>query len=155
MSGNVRFESWQYEYMSKACAEGVPNAEIAKRVELTVEQVKSYRKRLKQKEVQRRKSLGLPADPELLTSSDDHLCWSCFRATNPKQLLNGCPWSGLTPDKRCRFALPDGALRNQHGYIVSCPLFVSDEDGKREYRGALIERAEEALSLYGSAFNLF
>ena len=70
---------------------------------------------------------------------EEHLCDSCYRATNPRAVFNSCSWSGLDDNGDPKLQIPEGVERSEGGRFISCPLYLSDEDGRELYgRGELL-----------------
>lgn len=73
----------------------------------------------------------------------EHLCETCYRATNPMPVRNECSWSGLDEENNPRFEVPEGVERGKDGGFLTCPLYISDEEGRAKYGSAARMRDEE------------
>ena len=72
-------------------------------------------------------------------NKEHHLCDSCYRATNSRAVFNSCSWSGLDENGDPKLQVPEGVERSEKGRFLKCPLYLSDEDGRKLYgRGELL-----------------
>lgn len=148
MSGFARFTQEQRDYMIYGYDNGVPIKQIMSKTGLTYPQVSQWLKRLEIIRAREKALEQLANDPNIADDAE-HICWGCYRATNPAALSNECSLSALDNNGNPRLELPEGVRRDRRGNIVECPLFISDQEGREKY-GKCTERSE-VISLLVSA----
>lgn len=148
MSGFSRFTQEQRDCMTYGHDHGIPIDQIVTETGLTYPQVSQWLKRLEILRAREKVREQLANDPNVAEDAV-HMCWDCYRATNPAALINECPLSALDKKGNPRLELPGGVRRDRRGNIVECPLFIPDQEGKEKY-GKCTERSE-VISLLVSA----